>query len=200
MIQNSPKTSHNLLKFSVFFEKSFRLIAKKIILLFLLTLFTATIYGQESGTGSTLTNLVQPQRIMHIDQFIASLRTASRNINSSPLRVESLIKDIQPSIYVLSTDANTYGDNPVCLFTDAKLLNFANFLNLSSNDIEIVTIKINDNKDLNSIIDLSIFSNFPKLKYIYILSTVRSTEDDIIKLVKNNNPKYNVFYSVLKTS
>jgi hypothetical protein len=199
MTKKSPINTNNLLKNSVPFKRLFQLQKIKVILFFLL-FFTTTFYAQESKIGSTETNLPQSQKIMHLNPFIASLRNTSTNIDSNPLRIESLVKDMLPSIYVSLSDVKTYGDNPVCLFTDAKSLNNVSLSNLTSNDIEIVTIKIDDSTDLNSTIDLSIFSNFTKLKYIYILSSVKSTEAEIIRLVKNNNPKYHVFYNILKTS
>jgi hypothetical protein len=185
---------------TVSFDQLFKLIPKKIMLLLILTLFTVTDYAQEYRAGASQTDLLQSQKIMHVDQLIESLRATSKNIDSNPLRIESLTKDVQPSIYVSSQDVKTYGDKPTCLFIDIKSLNTVNLSNLLINDIEIITIKINNTQDLSSMIDLSKFSNFPKLKYIYILSTVKSPKDEIIRLIKNNNPKYDVFYNILKTS
>ncbi len=198
MKKKYSNTSNYLLKYSTPFQKLFLLVGKLIILVIFL-LFTAALYAQEPSSD-TMTYIERSQKIMQVNQYVASLRSDSKNNNSDPLRVEKLINDIQPSIYVSLIDVKTDGENPTCLFTDVKSLSIVSFSDLSSNNIEIVTIRIDDITDLYSIIDLSIFSKFPKLKYIYILSAVKSTKDDILAIVKNNNPRYNVFYNILKTS
>ena len=71
--------------------------------------------------------------------------------------------------------------------TDSRIL---------KNNIEIVTIKINNSNELNSIIDLSLFSSFKNLKYIHITSNVPASETVISGLAQNFNAKYSVFYSI----
>jgi len=165
-------------------------------LLFLL-LICSTIQAQETPLNS----ISSDKGIVTIDALFVLLRADSISNNSNRLRVECLIKDIQPSIYISSENGiDSYGENPICLFIDAKSLSNNRLNDLKINQIEIVTIKINDRIDLNSIIDLSVFNHFKNLKYIYILSSVKSTEADIIKLVRNNESNYYVFYDILKTS
>lgn len=202
MMERYPNPPVNLPNNSLLLEGFIKLMTNRVVLLLvtILSLFIAPVYAQESETNSKQIGSVQTQRIMHIDQFIASLRLTYRNSNSESLRVEDLIKNIQPAIYVSAIDVNTYGVSPVCLYTDIESLNTDRFSNLLRNDIEIVTIKIDSGQDLNSIIDISLFSIFPKLRYIYILSTIKITEDAIIRLVRNNSSDYNVFYNVLLNS
>ena len=66
------------------------------------------------------------------------------------------------------------------------------------NNIEIVTIKINSATELSSTIDLSVFSNFKNLKYIYIVSSVSTTDVALSKMILNYDEKYSIFYKVEK--
>ncbi|MFV7236992.1 hypothetical protein [Flavobacterium sp. ZB4R12] len=69
----------------------------------LLTFFkiVSTIYSQfdaqKSWASLAQTILLQSQKNMSINKFIDSLRANSGNIDSSPQKVESLIKAIRPS-------------------------------------------------------------------------------------------------------
>lgn len=145
----------------------------------------------------------QVSNISHIDRFLesqkvsASLRSSDENTS---LYVETLIYDLQPSVYFMNGTEKTYGDNPVCLFTDVQSLSAFKNSSLKSDAIEIITIKIKSEADLNLTIDLSLFSGFPKLKYIYVLSEIKVSEKQIIKLIQNNNPKLNIFFNAVKGS
>lgn len=162
-----------------------------------LLLMCSTIQAQETPINP----ISSDKEIVTIDALFGLLRADSISNNANRLRVECLIKDIQPSIYISSDNRiDLCGENPICLFIDAKSLNNNRFNDFKIDQIEIVRIKINDHIDLNSIIDLSVFNHFKKLKYVYILSSVKSTEADIIKLVRNNESNYYVFYNILKTS
>lgn len=160
-------------------------------------IFTANMSAQEARMAAS------KPTIMHVDEFIASLRgnASTRLAQPQPLRVETLIQDLQPSVYVLSGDVKSYGDKPVCLFTDVRTMNASGIhtADFHSGDIEMVTIKMNSPEELNSVIDLSLFDGLPKLKYIYILSTnPASTKEAIIRMVRNNSTKYSVFYNIQK--
>jgi hypothetical protein len=170
------------------------LMMKKLLLMFIFAFFIANVSAQERNSAS-----VRQTTILKADQFFASLRnSADRNTSSPPLRVESLIKDDQPSVYALAGEVKTYGTSPVCLFTDVSSINTAYTIPNSSN-IEIVTIRVSNVGDLNSSINVGGFSNFPKLKYIYIVSEVPANADNIQRLVRNvENPGIGVFYDILQ--
>jgi hypothetical protein len=68
------------------------------------------------------------------------------------------------------------------------------------NSLEIIIIKIEDLQDLNSKIDASQFFDFLKLKYIYILSTIECSEKELQKIIKNNNSRFTLLYSIQKPS
>ena len=77
-----------------------------------------------------------------------------------------------------------------------QYLNKISNSNLLKNNIEIVTIKINSKNELNSTIDLSVFSSFKKLKYVYISSNVAINESTISKMIRNYDEKYTIFFTI----
>ena len=64
------------------------------------------------------------------------------------------------------------------------------------NNIEIVIIKIDNASQLNSSINLALLSNFKKLKYIYIVSSIDISSSEIANMITNYNEKYSVFYKI----
>jgi hypothetical protein len=186
-----PITLHYLPKSFDLFEKSFLLVAT----LLLTFLFTTSISAQNSNLNNSSFT------INEVDLFISSLRTAEQNSKSSysnAQNIENLLHQVQPSIYFYSGLSKTYGDRPRCLFTDILSLRGITNSNFLKNNIEIVTIKIDNTTNLNSTIDLALFSKFNKLKYIYILSSVSITENQINKMILNYDEQYSIFYKIDK--
>ena len=136
--------------------------------------------------------------VMHVNQFLASQPASDLGI----IRTKSLLKDLQPSVYITSNQASVYGERPVCLFTDIVSIASIDPTNqaLHSDTIEMVTITIEKATELSTTIDLSVFANFPKLKYIYIQSNVATTSTELIRMIRNNNSRFHVFYNILKNS
>jgi hypothetical protein len=66
------------------------------------------------------------------------------------------------------------------------------------NNIEIVIIKIDNASQLNLSINLALLSNFKKLKYIYIVSSITISSNEIAKMITNYDEKYSVFYKIDK--
>ncbi|RZJ33162.1 MAG: hypothetical protein EOO51_14775 [Flavobacterium sp.] len=159
-------------------------------------LFSAGVSAQDSKKS------VKAAPITHMDQFLATL-TSSGN-DQLAQRVKTLIKTPQPSVYVTPGNSVERGGGvPVSLYVDAKTMTTPGALDLShvnKSKVELVTIKINNAQDMNGGIDLSVFNDFPSLKYVYILAEYVTTEQGIIASVENNNPQYTVFYNVLKAN
>ncbi|MFI0490172.1 hypothetical protein [Flavobacterium sp.] len=135
---------------------------------------------------------------MELNVYISYLKTLELSTTTSfsnEQNLEDLLFKIQPSIYFYSGVEKTYGDKPRNLYTDVASLNGLSNSNLLKNNIEIVAINCNN---LNSTIDLSVFSSFTKLKYIYILSNISITDQDITKMIVNYDERFNIFYKVVK--
>ena len=175
-------------------EQASFLIAKKLSLVFIFMLFCNSVASQNRHN--------QQKAVFQMKETKAFLRDhksdnyTSRTGKSKSKNVESLLLDIQPSIYIKEGIAETYGDNPTNLFMDIKSLDKINNTRLLLTDVEIVSITIYTNKELNSEIDLSKFSKFPNLKYIHLISKVKATEEEIIDMISNYDTKYSLFYEI----
>ncbi len=171
------------------------LIMKRLLLLFVLAFYCANISAQERGS--------QGSQVMDVNAYMAYLRASevsARNLNSNSSRLENLLKEVQPAIYFLNGEIRLYGENPTSLYTDVASLQGLGSRITANESIEIVTISMNQISDLSNPIDLSVFSNFPNLKYIYIMSTVETSGNVISGLVRNSNSRFGVFYKVDKGS
>ena len=127
------------------------------------------------------------------DKFITESK--SHSTETVDLRIENLINNIQPSVYIEFDGVKIYGSQPICLFTNTN--NFSNLLNFSydKKNIEIINIRINNTNDLRNDLDFSILSNFEKLKYIYIVSDLKCNNSDIFEFITNIG-NYTVLYKI----
>jgi hypothetical protein len=180
------------------FEKHLHSMTKKLLsMLVFVCIFAASMSAQEA-------RIVAPEGqqrpIMALSDFLATLHgdASLRTMNSEAARIKSLVKDSHPAVYVESGVVKRFGDQPVSLFTNVRSMGIlrTHGAEVPKSDIEIVTIKISNASELSSGIDLSLFSDFPNLKYIYIVSGMNSTPSQIINAIHNNNPNYSVFYDI----
>jgi hypothetical protein len=164
---------------------------KKVLFIIVFSFSFATISAQNG-------NSVTPA-VMEVNAYVSSLKLIEKNFPSNfsnAQNVEDLVYKLQSSVYFNSGNVKTFGDNPKNLYTDIASLRGISSVSLSKRNIEIVIIKINNSNDLNSIIDLSLFSDFHKLKYIYIVSSVNTTEQNIAKMIRNYDEQYSLFYKI----
>ena len=185
----------NLSNKNLLFDKLTNRMRKKVMLLFIFAFCIANISAQEAMLDDDI------PRIMEVKSFISSLKSSdqtARRAYSSSENVEKLLYSIQPSVYLQSGDVTTYGERPTNLFMNISSMNGLTDSRILKNNIEIVTIKINNSNELNSFIDLSLFSSFKNLKYIQITSNVPASETVFSSMVQNFNAKYSVFYSINK--
>lgn len=194
MERNVPNQFNNHLNNFLLFGKLQIFIMKRLLLLLVLAFYCVNISAQEVRTTSS-------SQLMEVNAYLAYLRSSestARNLNTNSSRLEMLLKEVQPAIYFLDGEVKSYGENPTSLFTNSSSLReIATRIN-SKESIEIVTINLTQSADLNSPIDLSVFSSFPNLKYIYILSNVETTGTVISNLIRNNESRFAVFYKVDK--
>lgn len=170
------------------------LFMKRLLLLLVLALFCVGANAQE-------VRAVSGSQLMEVKAYLANLRASevsARNSASNAGRLEQLLKEVQPAVYYLSGQVKTYGDHPTALYTNSGSLSSVATAAYDKNSIELVTIRINDAADLSTPIDLSVFSNFPQLKYIYILSNLETSAGTISNLVRNANANQGVFYKIDK--
>jgi len=167
-----------------------KLLRHSVLLLLFVALLPQAIMAQTPRTSERLT-------LTSLNQFLAALPVN----HSETLRVKSLLKDLQPSVYLRAGVTNNYGDEPVCLFTDVSSINLIQVVDEQHrNTVELITININESIDLNGNINMSLFSVFPNLKYIYIISSVDTTPRKITNMFSQVNSQFKVFYNILKAS
>lgn len=160
------------------------------------------IFAQSSRTSSTHEDETTP--VVELNSFLAppsgQLRAASSSaVNQiNQQNVRDLIFNNQPSIYYYSGVEKTYGEKPKHLFTDLNSLgNLANAISLKNN-IEIVTIKLNNVSQLNSVVNLADLSSFKNLKYIYFVTNFETTSEAISAMISGDSEKYMVLYKIAK--
>ena len=196
MKTNNPNVLFNH-QTKVLFEKTSQVMKQKLLLILMLVSFCTSAFAQGSRSG---TIVVTPMNsIFSSSGTSGSARVANASASSMNVqRLKDLVDKVQSSTYFYSGEVKTYGDVPTNLYTDvASLRNVDSSITLKQN-VEIVTIVINTASELNSSIDLAAFSNFPNLKYIYFLSNVNSTSDNIANHLINYDTRFNMFYKIDK--
>lgn len=169
----------------------------KLLLLLLFVIFNHVSFAQNIS-------IIGDQNIIanEIKTFISNHKTSSSISSRSQIldtqNLEELTSKVQPSVYLNNNQINTYGQKPRNLFADIASLNQVDNLVSSKNNIEIIIIRINSIIELNTKIDLTLFSNFKKLKYVYVISSVNAKAQDISKMFVNYNEQYSIFYKIDK--
>ena len=168
---------------------------KKVFLVLILVFFYSNISAQ-------LRNIRQEIDIVTVTDinyfFNTTKGTVSNGAKLNAQNLKTLTTNVQSSVYCYSNTVNTYGDEPVNLFTDMNTLAQVDNLVTLKNNIEIVIIKIDNASQLNASINLALLSNFKKLKYIYIVSSITISSNEIANMITNYDEKYSVFYKIDK--
>ena len=171
-----------------------KIIMRQFILFFMLVFCFTSMEAQSLQVSKS-------QKVLEVKSFINSLKSSelsSRTANSKSARLEHLLKDLQPAIYISAKNVKKYGAQPNSIYVDLNALGSISSSNIEIADVEIVTIKINSISELNKKIDLSVFSKFKNLKYVYIVSSIETDADSIINSIQNSNSNYSVFYKIDK--
>lgn len=191
---NNPNILSNLQTNILLFEKSSQIMKRKVILLLILVFFYSNSNAQ-LGTADQQNDVIT---VTNINSFFnaATKGTLSNVAKLNAQNLKTLTTTVQPSVYCYSNTVNTYGDKPINLYVDMN--SFAQVDNLVTlkNNIEIVIIKIDNASQLNSSINLALLSNFKKLKYIYIASSIDILSSEIANMITNYDEKYSVFYKI----
>ena len=192
MKTNIPNQLINL-QTNKMFEKSNVTMRIKVMLLLMFAMICANMSAQV-GLESEDAPVIR-----ELNTFLNSergMRLSSSNTYSDVKNLEDLISNVQPSVYFYSGNVKTYGEKPKNLFTDLSSLNQLSNPSILKNNIEIVIISISNSNELNGTLDMSLFSSFKNLKYIYLTSKVAVSNSRISGMIQNNNEKYSVFYRV----
>lgn len=114
--------------------------------------------------------------------------------------LDGFLHNLNPAIYTYDNTLKVYnenGENCTILFSDMSSLDFIKNNTIPSQNVEMVQIEITKNTELSEKkIDLSIFDNFPKLKYICLYSRIPSNEITFNKMFSNYQSKYTIIYII----
>ena len=101
-------------------------------------------------------------------------------------RLESLISDLQPAVYITTTDINVYGESaPVCAEVDLTALSRLAESNGAFAGVELLTIRVKKTSELGASVDLSMLTAFPNLKFIQIICEIECNPSQVANMVKN---------------
>jgi hypothetical protein len=201
MKTNNPNVFFNH-QTNLLFEKTSQIMKQKLLFTLMLVSIYSSVFAQVAKAGKNGTIV-----LTELNSLLASGKTSGSALPSHSSadkidlqRLNDLVSQVKPSIYFYQGEIKSYGDYPTNLYTDASSLGQLNSTISEKQNIEIVTIRINTASRLSTAIDLSFFSNFPNLKYIYILSNVETTESVIAGLIRNNEERFTIFYKIDKGS
>lgn len=144
-------------------------------------LFTNKAVAQENGIYE-----------ISIDNF-----STSASADNGRGEFNKLAYNLHPTIYIKNgIEKKTYGEDlPVKLtLEDANSINVLNNGNSKYNQVQLITIKINNSSDLNTVLDLSNTSGLSQLKYIFIKCNFKCTASQIKSFVKANS-QTRIFYT-----
>lgn len=110
----------------------------------------------------------------------------------------NLMDGVNSAVYLTNGQQSNYGSNPIVLYSDLTSIGLPVISTIQNFNIEMVTIKIDRQSQLNSIIDFSPFTNFKKLKYIYFRVGFDINLLQLKEAIKNSDNRYVIIYSIDK--
>ena len=158
--------------------------------IFLLIFFTTLFFGnpliaQEEGIYEITNN----------DTFKNDAKSKSIS-NTGRENFYELAFKMHPTHYFKNSSLKSVynsGDPVKLTFEDTKSFNLLKN-NAKLNEVELITIMLNNSNDVNDSIDLSGSMELKKLKYVFIKCNFKCSEDQIKKFVKTNSGT-RIFYS-----
>ena len=159
----------------------------KILKIAIFGLFSMCSFGQSENKNS----------FFEYDKFVNESKSHSKD--AKHLKIEYLVNNIQPSVYIEFDGVKIYGQKPTSLFTSVKNFYKISNANFDKENVEIVNIRISNFDDLKNELDFSKLTNFKKLKYIYIVSDLKCNDTDILQII-NNIGNYTVLYKIAQNS
>lgn len=188
--------------FSKIYSTKINCMKSKIIMLIVLLISSLNTVAQRLSTSDNTEEISVP--VLELDAFLSTPSQTARAAAVSNVtllnmqNVKELVYNTQPSIYYFGGVVKVFGDKPRNLFTDVNSIAGLNNSITLKNNIEIVTVNLDNPNQLNTPINLSQLSEFKNLKYIYFISSFDVSNDAIANLIQGDSEKYMVFYKVQK--
>lgn len=188
--------------FSKIYSTKINCMKSKIIMLIVLLISCLNAVAQRLSTSDNIDETTVP--VLELDAFLSAPSQTARAAAVSNVtllnmqNVKELVYNTQPSIYFFGGVVKVFGDKPRNLFTDANSIGSLNNSVTLKNNIEIVTVNLDNPNQLNTPINLSQLSEFKNLKYIYFITSFDVSNNAIANLIQGDSEKYMVFYKVQK--
>lgn len=141
--------------------------------------------------------VAQENGIYELSNSDFSKSVTKSEADSGRSEFNKLAYNLHPTIYIQNgITKTTYGQGlPVKLtLKDIKSISVLNSGNPKYNQVQLITIKLSNSSDLNTILDLSNASGLSELKYIFIKCHFKCTADQIKTFVKAT-PQTRIFYT-----
>lgn len=110
------------------------------------------------------------QQIMHVKDAISEMVSSDdSDIFMQGMRLQSLVTDIHPSLYIAKGEMTAYGTgDPLVLYCDAISIQELYATNPLFSEIELVEISINSSAEIPATISPEQMTGFPNLQYMYV--------------------------------
>lgn len=144
--------------------------------------------------------------VFSFDQEMAAVTAGSENFQEM-LRLDQLVNDPEAMLSISNNDIRAYGSGtPQAVMTGSQWLDRLYQPHADFGGIQLVSIRVDNQQDLNQILDLDQLSHFQELDYIFFLITFELCPDGDIdceksavgNMVRSSQPENSprVFYQV----
>jgi hypothetical protein len=142
---------------------------------------------------------VSAQGVKEYHGMIAQMK-ASENatLQAEASHIESLAFSLQPKVYIENGIETYSGDtDPICVNIDAASINKLYAANTAFKKVELISIRLKSQNELNFVLNYSSLQDFQSLKYVEFLCDF-NCEPALLKKVLSNFPENGIliFYIV----
>jgi|GEM_PF-3450404 len=173
-------------------KKSTFKIGRLIILVFFSIFLSVSILNAQEREGIEIFSFEQLSQNSNLKSVLPNY--------VKPDNIIPLITDLKPSVFFNGGAFNIQGEKPVRAYLDLRSLQRPISRNAVFDNVELVIINIENQRDLFTQINLDNLSGFTKLKYIQIVCRVDCNQNQISNALISSIKNYVIIYSVEKQS
>ena len=133
-------------------------------------------------------------------QNFAEVQNSLKNNSADYSRLTSLINDEYESVYILDESEKVYGKSPVTIYTNLANISKLGSTKFSTIGVELIRVEISTLSTNQTPLDMEVFKNYKKLKYLYFLLEDESQLSDLQRLIDFTEAEFLVFYQIVKRS
>ena len=138
------------------------------------------------------------QEVKEFGKMLAAMKASTDvAVSSQASKLESLVYELHPSVNIQERIVSTFAEAPfICVDIDAQSVSKLKDVNPLFSHAELLTIRINNQNDLNMALDLASLKGFSNLKYINFICSFECSPEQVSKLIKTSDTKIIVSYLV----